>query len=123
MNIAAQLLIGEKDFTSFRSINCQSKSPWRDIKYIYVKRYGDYILIDIKANSFLYHMVRNIIGSLLEVGCGNKNINWISEILEAKDRQKSYSTAKADGLYLIKVYYPKIYKLPKNTIKPFILPI
>lgn len=123
MHIAAQALVGERDFTSFRSSQCQSKSPRRNIKHIYVNRYGNYVLVDIKANAFVYRMVRNIIGSLLAIGSGNQDINWIANLLALKDRSKAAATAKADGLYLVAVYYPLKYKLPKNTILgPLFLP-
>ncbi|MGP1945169.1 MAG: tRNA pseudouridine(38-40) synthase TruA [Arsenophonus sp. ET-LJ4-MAG3] len=118
MHIAAQSLVGEKDFTSFRAIRCQSKSPWRNIKYVNICRYGDYIVIDIKANAFVHHMVRNIVGSLLAIGCGDKNIHWITELLILKDRTKAATIAKAEGLYLIAVDYPLKYKLPKTIIGP-----
>ncbi|MFP3014626.1 MAG: tRNA pseudouridine(38-40) synthase TruA [Arsenophonus sp.] len=118
MNIASQALIGEKDFTSFRAINCQSKSPWRNIKHIHVNRYCDYIVVDIKANSFVHHMVRNIVGSLLDIGCGNRDISWIEELLELKDRTKAAPTAKAEGLYLVSIDYPSKYKLPKTNVGP-----
>ncbi|MFP3019424.1 MAG: tRNA pseudouridine(38-40) synthase TruA [Arsenophonus sp.] len=121
MHTAAQSLVGEHDFTSFRSINCQSKSPFRNIMYVHVNRYGKYIVIDIKANSFVYHMVRNIVGSLLSIGSGNQNISWIEELLELKDRKKASITAKAEGLYLVSVDYPSKYKLPKKNIGNFFL--
>lgn len=118
MNTAAQALIGEQDFTSFRSIQCQSKSPWRNIKHVYVSRYGDYVVVDIKANAFVHHMVRNIVGSLLAIGCGDQDISWLAKLLALKDRTKAAATAKADGLYLVSVDYPIIYQLPKRTLGP-----
>ncbi len=119
MHHAAQALIGEQDFTSFRSAQCRSKSPWRNIKHIHVNRYGDYIVVDIKANAFVHHMIRNIVGSLFAVGCGNQDIGWIAELLEFKDRTKAAATAKAEGLYLVAVDYPAKYKLPKTTAGAF----
>ncbi|CRK85900.1 tRNA pseudouridine synthase A [Candidatus Providencia siddallii] len=122
MHRAAQDLVGEKDFTSFRSTQCQSKTPWRNVFNISVDRQGDYIIVDIKANAFVYRMVRNIIGCLLEIGCYKKNIDWISELLESKDRNKAAITAKPDGLYLFNVEYPKIFNIPQNTIGHVFLP-
>lgn len=122
MHIAAQALVGEQDFTSFRAIQCQSKSPWRNIKHVHVNRYRDYIVVDIKANAFVHHMVRNIVGSLLAIGCGVQDINWIAELLALKDRTKAAATAKAEGLYLVAVDYPSKYKLPKMTVGPLFLP-
>ncbi|AMA64916.1 tRNA pseudouridine synthase A [Candidatus Arsenophonus lipoptenae] len=121
MNIAAQVLVGEHDFTSFRSIKCQSKSPWRHIKHIRVNRYGNYIMIDIKADSFVHHMVRNIVGSLFSIGSGDQDINWIKNLLELKDRTKAAATAKATGLYLISIDYPSKFDLPKTIELPFFL--
>ncbi|MGP1932538.1 MAG: tRNA pseudouridine(38-40) synthase TruA [Arsenophonus sp. ET-YP4-MAG3] len=118
MHIAAQALVGEKDFTSFRSTRCQSKSSWRNIKYVNVHRYGDYIVVNIKANAFVYHMVRNIVGSLLAIGCGDQNIHWMTELLILKDKTKAATIAKAKGLYLIAVDYPLKYKIPKTIIGP-----
>ncbi|MGP1871230.1 MAG: tRNA pseudouridine(38-40) synthase TruA [Arsenophonus sp.] len=122
MHAAAQSLIGEQDFTSFRDVQCQSKSPYRNIKYVHVRRYGNYIIVDIKANAFFHHMVRNIVGTLLIIGYGNKDINWIEEIIKLKDRKKVPATAKAEGLYLIDVDYPLKYKIPKIKEGPFFLP-
>ena len=68
MQRAAQCLIGENDFTSFRAVQCQSRTPWRNVMHINVSRYGAYVVVDIKANAFVHHMVRNIVGSLMEVG-------------------------------------------------------
>lgn len=119
MNIAAQLLVGKKDFSSFRSTKCQSKSPWKVIEFIKVKRFFNYVTIDIQANSFLYHMVRNIIGSLLEIGYGKKNYAWLSYVLSSKDRRKAAATAKPNGLYLVSINYPKKYDIPKINSVPF----
>ncbi|SPP31485.1 tRNA pseudouridine synthase A [Arsenophonus endosymbiont of Aleurodicus floccissimus] len=121
MHLAAQALIGEQDFTSFRAIQCQSKSPWRNIKHVHVNRYCDYIVVDIKANAFVHHMVRNIVGSLLAVGCGDQDISWIAELLTLKDRTKAAATAKAEGLYLVAVDYPAKYKLPTTIVGPLFL--
>lgn len=119
MQIAANSLLGERDFTSFRSKKCQSRSPFRKIKNIIINRYGNYILIDIEANSFLYNMVRNIVGSLLEIGYGKRKVTWLSDLLMYKDRSMAASTAKPNGLYLVSIKYPSKYKLPKSVYSYF----
>lgn len=116
MHRAAQFLLGENDFTSFRAVQCQSRTPWRNVKHINVSRQGKYVIVDIKANAFVHHMVRNIVGSLLEVGNGNQPEQWIAELLAVKDRTLAAATAKADGLYLVSVDYPEKYQLP--TLEP-----
>ncbi|WP_348666456.1 tRNA pseudouridine(38-40) synthase TruA [Arsenophonus symbiont of Ornithomya chloropus] len=122
MHIAAQALIGEKNFSSFRCIECQSKSPFRNITNIQVYRYYNCIIVDITANAFLYRMVRNIVGSLIEIGCGKKDVTWIKELLKLQDRKKAAATAKAEGLYLVYVKYPLKYQLPKKITEPFFIP-
>ncbi len=114
MQEAANYLIGEKDFTSFRSSQCESNTPMRNIKKINVLRIKEYIVIDIEANAFLHHMVRNIVGSLISVGIGIHEPDWLLEVLLAKDRRKAGKTAAASGLYLSHVQYPIKYELPTS---------
>lgn len=121
MHQAAQRLLGEQDFTSFRAMQCQSKTPFRNVHEVNVTRQGMYIMVDIKANAFLHHMVRNIVGSLLEVGFGNKPEQWISELLALKDRHKAAATAKPNGLYLVDVTYPEEFNLPKLALGPLFM--
>ena len=83
-----------------------------------VHRAGSYVILDIQANAFLHHMVRNITGSLLLVGTGEKPTEWIGEVLEARDRTISGATAKAEGLYLVDVTYPADFGLPKPPLGP-----
>ena len=118
MHESAQVLQGEHDFSAFRAIGCQAKSSSRNIHSIQIKRKGDLIYLDIKANAFLYHMVRNITGSLLEVGRGEKPVDWIAELLDGKDRNLAGITAPAAGLYLVRAYYPDSFKLPHFSQKP-----
>ena len=118
MQRAADILIGEYDFSSFRASGCQARHAIREIKNINISRKGDYIYIDICANAFLHHMVRNIVGSLFEVGSGAKPAEWFSELLLAKDRTQAGITASACGLYFVNVRYPKKYKLPEGTYFP-----
>lgn len=114
MQMAANYLIGEWDFTSFRSAECESKTAMRHMKRITIHRDNDYIMIEIEANAFLHHMVRNIVGVLLRVGVGLKEPEWMQEILQAKDRRKAAETAAASGLYLVDVKYPSLYSFPKR---------
>ncbi|UDG79413.1 tRNA pseudouridine synthase A [Candidatus Ecksteinia adelgidicola] len=121
MHDAAQVLLGEHNFTSFRAARCQSCTPWRNIKYINIIRRGKYIIIDIKANSFLYHMVRNIVGSLTKIGTGKKDKNWLAELLILKNRKLAAATAPPEGLYLVSIDYPKYFFLPKQPLGPLFL--
>jgi len=122
MQAAAPFLLGEQDFTSFRAIQCQSNTPFRNVMHLEVQRYGDYIVLDIKANAFLHHMVRNITGSLLEIGMGRQAPEWILQLLQAKDRTLAAATAKAEGLYLVDVDYPAHFNIPKSALGPLFLP-
>lgn len=114
--------VGENDFTSFRAVQCQSRTPWRNLMHLRVTRLGDYVVVDIKANAFVHHMVRNIVGSLMEIGCGNQPENWMAELLAAKDRTLAAATAKADGLYLVAVDYPLHFGIPCASMGPLFLP-
>ncbi|WP_034414021.1 tRNA pseudouridine(38-40) synthase TruA [Candidatus Photodesmus blepharus] len=118
MHQAGQYLLGENDFSSFRAVHCQSHSSWRNVMHLSVTRHGCYIVIDIRANAFLYRMIRNIIGSLILVGQGEKHPLWIKWLLGKKDRRLAGKTAKAEGLYLVNVDYPSKFALPKFPIGP-----
>lgn len=122
MHLAGQYLLGENDFTSFRAAHCQANTPWRNIMHLEVVRQGTYIIIDIKANAFVHHMVRNIAGSLISVGLGEKPPEWISWLLEQRNRNLAAPTAKAAGLYLVEVDYPQEFGLPKASVGPLFLP-
>jgi len=121
MHQAAQLLVGEHDFTSFRALHCQANNPVRNVHQINVTRQGMYVMVDIQANAFLHHMVRNIVGSLLQIGLGNRAIEWITEVLALKDRKQAAATAKPNGLYLVDVTYPEQYQLPKLALGPLFM--
>ena len=95
MNAAAQLLIGEHDFSAFRSSQCQARHAVRKMQSISVKREGEYVILDIKANAFLHHMVRNIMGTLMVIGRGEQPVLWMHELLQARDRKKAGMTAQA----------------------------
>ena len=121
MQAAANDLVGEHDFTSFRGSGCQSKSARRCIHYIKVDRIGRMILLEIKANAFLLHMVRNIVGVLVKIGDGFKPVGWAAEVLSAKDRRAAAMTISPNGLYLVKVDYPELFDLPEAPVGPFFL--
>jgi len=118
MNDCAQLLVGEHDFSSFRAVGCQSKSSSRNVEEISVSREHDLVYLDIRANAFLYHMVRNIAGSLIEVGKGEQDMNWFSGVFGAGDRNLAAATAPAAGLYFLYARYEDRFKLPTGAKKP-----
>ena len=103
MKMAAQKLIGNHDFTSFRASECQAKSPVKTLDKIEITQNGDEIIFEFSARSFLHHMVRNIVGTLVEIGLGKPYD--IDEILSAKNRSAAGPTAPADGLYFIRADY------------------
>jgi len=111
MQQAASVLLGENDFSSFRAAGCQAKHAMRELQEISVTREGHYVYIDIVANAFLHHMVRNIVGSLFEVGTGQKPVEWFSELLAVKDRTQAGITAPACGLYFVSVRYPEEFQI------------
>ena len=122
MDNAAQHLLGEQDFSVFRAAGCQSKTPFRNVSQVSVTRHGSFIVIDIRANAFLQHMVRNITGALLDVGRGVHAVDWIRRLISLKDRAQSSATASPDGLYLVGVSYPGEFKLPACEAIPAFLP-
>jgi tRNA pseudouridine38-40 synthase len=107
MEEAAQHLIGEYDFTTFRDGQCQAKSPIKTLDAIAVRRVGEEVHVDVGARSFLHRQVRSIVGSLAEVGRGKRDADWMGEILAAQDRQTCGPVAPAHGLYLMEVHYPE----------------
>jgi len=119
MHAAAQQLIGEHDFTSFRSASCQAKSPFRCVFAVAVRRFADFVVLDITANAFLQHMVRNIAGALLQVGRGERAVGWVGEVLTARNRNLVGATAPPTGLYLVDVRYGA-FELPRGE-PPLIL--
>jgi len=116
MHQAAQSLLGMHDFSSYRAKGCQSVSPNRLMHFINVYREGENVIMDISANAFLHHMVRNIAGVLMAIGSGDKPISWTEELLEIKDRKQAGVTAPPYGLYLGGVYYPEKYGINKNPV-------
>jgi tRNA pseudouridine38-40 synthase len=115
MHAAAQALVGEHDFSAFRASACQSRSPWRRLSHIAVHRHGELLAVEVRANAFLHHMVRNVVGALIDVGCGDRPAGWLATLLAGGDRKAGSATAAADGLYLVDVEYPAVHDLPRGT--------
>jgi len=115
MHEAAQALIGEHDFSSFRDAECQSRTPMRRLYEIAVRREQQYLVIDVVANAFLHHMVRNIAGVLIAIGRGGRPVAWAGQVLRARDRTQAGVTAVAHGLYLVGVKYHDALELPSGT--------
>ena len=119
MHEASQHLLGEQDFTSLRAAGCQAKHAVRTIHDISVTREGDFIYLDVKANAFLYHMVRNIAGTLFTVGEGKNSVEWVAELMSKQDRRQAGATAPAGGLYFVHVDYPEQFELPVEYQLPW----
>jgi tRNA pseudouridine38-40 synthase len=115
MHAAAQALIGEHDFSAFRAVSCQARSARRNVVELAVARNGEYIEIEIEANAFLHHMVRNVVGSLLMVGRGEQPIAWIGELLRGGDRTVAGPTAPPQGLTFLGPRYPARFELPDEV--------
>jgi len=122
MHNAAQALLGEQDFSSFQAASCQSPTPMRNVQRVAVKRWQQFVVIDIQANAFLHHMVRNITGALIKVGVGEEDENFIASLLAKRDRTVAPATAQPQGLYLVEVGYPEPINLPKLPLGPLTLP-
>ncbi len=118
MHEAAQFLVGSHDFTSLRATACQAKSSTKTIHSISVTRQGRFVVLDVHANAFLHHMVRNIAGVLIPIGQGRREPDWVRAVLEARDRRASGITAPAGGLYLVGVDYDPIFGLPEAGTQP-----
>jgi tRNA pseudouridine38-40 synthase len=112
MQRAARQLLGEHDFSAFRSSECQAKTPVRTLSRLDVARRGDHLVFDFRANAFLHHMVRNIVGCLVYVGKGKCPPEWLGEVLAGRDRKRAAPTFEAAGLYLSRVEYDARWGLP-----------
>ncbi len=112
MKKAAESLVGEHDFTSYRAVACQANTAVRTIQKLEINQLDDWFVITICANAFLQHMVRNIAGVLMTIGTGKQEVNWAADVLAAKDRTAGGITAKPDGLYLVNIKYPEKYTIP-----------
>jgi len=115
MRAAAQALIGEHDFSAFRTVACQANSPMRNVREIAIVRRGGEVSIEIEANAFLHHMVRNIVGSLLPIGRGERAPQWLGELLQGRERRVAGPTAPASGLAFIAPRYPAEWNLPPEV--------
>jgi tRNA pseudouridine38-40 synthase len=109
---AAQALIGTHDFSSYRAMGCQAKHPVRTVHRLQVERFGEFLSIEIHANAFLHHMVRNIAGVLIAIGTGEQEVSWTQKILDLRDRTLGGVTAPPQGLYLTRVDYPHTFEIP-----------
>jgi tRNA pseudouridine38-40 synthase len=116
MHAAAQFLIGEHDFSSYRATQCQSRTPMRRVFEVSVRRFGEILELAITANAFLHHMVRNIAGVLIAIGAGERPVEWSREVLEARDRTLGGITAPPGGLYLTGVRYAPALQLPSERV-------
>ena len=112
MKEAADRLVGEHDFSSFRSSECQAKTPVRTLSEATIRASGAYLVFDFTANAFLHHMIRNLVGCLVYVGKGKHPPAWMSELIDARDRRLAAPTFAADGLYLCRVRYDARWSLP-----------
>jgi tRNA pseudouridine38-40 synthase len=115
MHQAAQALLGLHDFSAFRALSCQAKHPHRTVLSVDVRRDGEYVTLEIEANGFLHHMVRNIVGSLLLVGRGERPVEWMAELLAGCDRQVAGPTGPASGLTFIGPRYEARWGLPPEV--------
>jgi len=121
MHRAAQALVGEHDFSSFRAAGCQSKTPWRQMHFVDVKRFGPLVMIDIQGNAFLHHMIRNIAGALVSVGRGAQDEGHIERLLALRNRKLGDVTAPACGLHFVDSIYDERFDLPKEPLGPNLL--
>lgn len=121
MQLAGNYLLGTHDFSSYRAVACQAKSPIKTVTHLNVTRQADIIIINIAANGFLHHMVRNIAGVLMTIGCGEQPPTWAKIVLDARDRTVGGMTAPAYGLYFCGVEYPSIYQFPKTFVNQLII--
>lgn len=122
MHTAAQRLVGEHDFSSFRDAECQAKSPIRTLQRIAIMRRGDLVIVECTANAFLHHMVRNLVGALVQVGVGRWTADDLSALLAARDRRLGPPTFGAEGLYLMAVDYDDAWGLPKPAAAHSLMP-
>lgn len=115
MHTAAQRLVGVHDFSAFRSVDCQAKSPVKTMHGITLSRRDDVINIKFHANAFLHHMVRNLVGSLVYVGIGRQSVEWMTELIAQKNRHLAAPTFSPEGLYLTKIDYDSKWRLPQES--------
>ncbi len=119
MAAAGKCLLGEHDFTSFRALACQANHPVRTLYALQVRRKDEFVSLDVEANAFLHHMVRNIAGVLMTIGSGERPTEWIREVLDHRNRALGGVTAAAEGLYLTGVRYPDEFNVPFGQSLPW----
>jgi len=115
MRAAAGHLLGSHDFSALRAAECQARSPVRELTRLEVRRMGEFVLLEVTANAFLHHMVRNIAGLLIHIGTGEAQPQHAAQVLAGRDRRLAPATAPADGLYLWRVHYPPVFGLPDDS--------
>ena len=115
MDAAARVLIGEHDFSAFRSAECQAPSPVKTMRAIAITRRGAYWRFEFDASAFLHHMVRNLMGCLVAVGSGTRSVAWLAEVLASRERRLAAATFSADGLYFVGPYYDAVHAIPDRT--------
>ena len=111
MQQAASSLLGEHDFTSFRALACQAHTQIRTLHEFRVRREGSLVILDVMANAFLHHMVRNLAGVLMQIGSAEREVSWAAELLQQRDRSQAGVTAKPDGLYFLAVQYDSQFEI------------
>jgi tRNA pseudouridine38-40 synthase len=122
MQQAARALLGEHDFSAFRAAGCQAKSALRNIHDMTIERSGNWLVLCVTANAFLQHMVRNITGTLVATGTGERPVSWAGQVLNSRDRKQGGITAPPQGLTLAGVQYPAGFSIPDGTERmPLIL--
>lgn len=115
MQTGANFLLGEHDFSAFRAADCQAKTTLRTLTQLQIKMKHPFMILDLQANAFLHHMVRNIMGVLLEIGMNKRPPEWAKHVLDGRDRRLGGITAPPDGLYLAQIIYPGSFGLPNKT--------
>ena len=115
---AARHLVGTHDFSAFRASSCQAKTPVKDMHEVKIERHGDIIVFTLRASAFLHHMVRNIVGSLVYVGLGRQEPDWMLDVLNSRSRDVAAPTFMPDGLYFAKIEYDPRWQLPQEAVAP-----
>jgi tRNA pseudouridine38-40 synthase len=121
MREASRYLVGTHDFSAFRASQCQAKSPIKTVHHLELIEYGRLIVLDIRANAFLHHMVRNIAGVLMAIGAGEQPVEWAKQVLDGRIRREGGVTAHPYGLYLVRVEYPEEFDIPERFLGPHFL--
>ena len=115
MRAAARCLLGTHDFSAFRAAECQARSAIKELRRAQIERHGDLIVFDFAADAFLHHMVRNLVGCLVQVGNGSRPPEWLRDVLDGRDRARAAPTFPAQGLYLTGVDYDPAWGLPARA--------